>query len=130
VLVVADGVRGAGHDRVVVALEGREPGRRSPPQLGDATAELRALVGGEVTGHGARVPGLTGARPGPFATCGSGGGRPHLASTGGGSVDIGKPRRIITVEPDESPATEPLPVEPQDEPVPAAPNDRRTVTER
>jgi hypothetical protein len=45
-------------------------------------------------------------------------------------VDIGKPRRIITVEPDESPATEPLPVEPQDEPVPAAPNDRRTVTER
>lgn len=44
-------------------------------------------------------------------------------------MDIGKPRRIITVEPDEAPASEPVPVEPQDEPVPAAPNDRRAATE-
>jgi hypothetical protein len=45
-------------------------------------------------------------------------------------VDIGKPRRIITVDPEESPASEPVPVEPQDEPVPAAPNDRGPLTER
>jgi hypothetical protein len=38
-------------------------------------------------------------------------------------VDIGKPRRVITVEPEQTPATEPVPAEPAEEPVPAAPRD-------
>jgi hypothetical protein len=40
-------------------------------------------------------------------------------------VEIGKPRRVITVEPERDPVTEPQPVEqPDDEPVPAVPGDR------
>jgi hypothetical protein len=40
-------------------------------------------------------------------------------------VEIGKPRRVITVEPERDPVTEPQPVEqPDDQPVPAAPRDR------
>jgi hypothetical protein len=47
-------------------------------------------------------------------------------------VDIGKPRRVITVEPERQPVTEPTPVpaEPQEEPVPATPTDRRAGAER
>lgn len=44
-------------------------------------------------------------------------------------MDIGKPRRVITVEPERDPVVEPAPAEPDDEPVPAAPNDRRNATE-
>lgn len=51
-------------------------------------------------------------------------------------MDIGKPRRIITV-PETAPATEPVPaeprrepVEPEREPVPATPGDRAGETER
>jgi hypothetical protein len=43
---------------------------------------------------------------------------------GGHAVDIGKPRRVITVEPTPEPAVEPVPVEPVEEPVPAAPTER------
>jgi hypothetical protein len=39
-------------------------------------------------------------------------------------VEIGKPRRVITVEPAPEPATEPLPVEPEEQPVPSVPDDR------
>jgi hypothetical protein len=50
----------------------------------------------------------------------------------GGAVDIGKPRRVITVEPEREPVTEPAPVpaEPLEEPVPAGPRDRRIGMER
>jgi hypothetical protein len=39
-------------------------------------------------------------------------------------VEIGRPRRIITVEPESEPLTEPAPVEPVEEPVPAGPDER------
>lgn len=39
-------------------------------------------------------------------------------------MDIGKPRRIITVEPESEPLAEPVPAEPADDPVPAVPDDR------
>jgi hypothetical protein len=40
-------------------------------------------------------------------------------------VEIGKPRRIITVEPEAEPATQPAPVEPVEEPVPVGPPEER-----
>ena len=43
-------------------------------------------------------------------------------------MDIGKPKRIITVEP--APAVEPVPAEPHEDPVPATPSDRRALSER
>jgi hypothetical protein len=46
------------------------------------------------------------------------------ASSEGEAVEIGKPRRVITVEPAPEPATEPLPVEPEEQPVPSVPDDR------
>lgn len=47
-------------------------------------------------------------------------------------MDIGKPRRVITVEPERQPITEPTPVpaEPREEPVPATPTDHRAGAER
>jgi hypothetical protein len=45
-------------------------------------------------------------------------------------VDIGRPKRVITVEPEPAPAVEPVPAEPLDDPVPVTPDDRGTVTER
>ncbi len=39
-------------------------------------------------------------------------------------MDIGKPRRIITVDPEPETAPEPARVEPAEEPVPAVPDDR------
>jgi hypothetical protein len=43
----------------------------------------------------------------------------------GRTVDIGKPRRVITVEPTPEPAVEPAPAaEPDEQPVPAGPSDR------
>lgn len=39
-------------------------------------------------------------------------------------MEIGKPRRIITVEPEPEPVTEPAPSEPVEEPVPVGPDDR------
>jgi hypothetical protein len=39
-------------------------------------------------------------------------------------VDIGKPRRIITVEPTPEPAVEPAPAEPDEPPVPVGPDER------
>jgi hypothetical protein len=44
--------------------------------------------------------------------------------TEGDDVEIGRPRRIITVEPDADPVTEPAQPEPAEEPVPAGPDDR------
>lgn len=50
------------------------------------------------------------------------------------AVDIGKPRRVITVEPEPEPqpVTAPLPVpaDPHEQPVPAVPNDRHVGLER
>jgi hypothetical protein len=39
-------------------------------------------------------------------------------------VDIGKPRRVITVEPTPEPAVEPTPAEPVEEPAPSVPSER------
>jgi hypothetical protein len=46
------------------------------------------------------------------------------------AVDIGKPRRVITVEPEREPVAVPAPAEPDEEPVPAAPSDRGIGAER
>jgi hypothetical protein len=46
------------------------------------------------------------------------------------AVDIGKPRRVITVEPEQEPAAVPVPAEPDEEPVPATPTDHRAGAER
>jgi hypothetical protein len=48
------------------------------------------------------------------------------------AVNIGKPRRVITVEPEREPVTEPTPApaEPHEEPVPATPSDHRAGAER
>jgi hypothetical protein len=53
------------------------------------------------------------------AACCKMGGSPE-----GREMDIGKPRRVITVEPTPEPAAEPVPAEPAEEPAPAIPNDR------
>jgi hypothetical protein len=42
----------------------------------------------------------------------------------GQAVDIGKPRRVITVEPTPEPAVEPTPAEPVEEPAPSVPSER------
>jgi hypothetical protein len=39
-------------------------------------------------------------------------------------MDIGKPRRVITVEPEPQPAVAPEPL-PEEEPAPVSPNDRQ-----
>jgi hypothetical protein len=52
-----------------------------------------------------------------------GSGRGKMGCVEEARVDIGKPRRVITVEPEQAPAVEPAPVEPAEEPVPAAPRD-------
>jgi hypothetical protein len=39
-------------------------------------------------------------------------------------MDIGKPKKVITVEPEAEPVAIPVPAEPLEEPEPAAPSDR------
>jgi hypothetical protein len=52
----------------------------------------------------------------------------ETAASQEGAVDIGKPRRVITVEPEREPVAVPV-HEPDEEPVPATPTDHRAGAE-
>lgn len=52
------------------------------------------------------------------------GSRKMVGPARGDVVDIGKPRRVITVEPETDPVPVPVPEEPEEQPAPATPADR------